>query len=82
MSMKTLYDVVPHLVTKSIAYRTYAVNPNVHFCVSEFVDVTENVPEPFWMASLADPHTREVSPNGNYGFSVSTFQRAITQYTE
>jgi len=82
MSMKSLYDVVPHLVPKPIAYRTYTVNPNDHFFVSEFVDVTENVPEPSWMASLADLHTREVSPKAKYGLSVSTFQRIITQYTE
>lgn len=81
-SMKTLYDMVPHLVPKPIAYGTYAASPNIHFFVSEFIEMTDDVPDPSFMASLADLHARTISPNNKYGFSIPTFQRGIPQYTE
>jgi protein-ribulosamine 3-kinase len=81
-SMRTLYEIVPHLLPKPISHGTYAANPNIHFVVSEFVEMTDDVPDPSFMASLADLHARTVSPNNKYGFSIPTYQRAMPQYTE
>jgi protein-ribulosamine 3-kinase len=82
MSMKTLHDIVPHLTPKPIACGTYAANSNIHFFVSEFVEMTDDVPDPSFMASLADLHRRGLSPNDKYGFPIPTFQRAMPQYTQ
>jgi protein-ribulosamine 3-kinase len=82
VGMRELYDFVPHLVPKPIAHGTYAANPNIHFFISEFLEMTDEVPDPSFMASLADLHARAISPNNKYGFSIPTFQRALPQYTE
>lgn len=82
LSMKTLHEIVPHLTPKPIACGTYAANSKIHFFVSEFVEMTDDAPDPSFMASLADLHTRGLSPNDKYGFSIPTFQRAMPQYTE
>jgi len=81
VSMKTLYDIVPDLLPKPLAYGTYAANTNIHFFVSEFVEMTDDVPDPSFMASLADLHAKTLSPNKKYGFYVPTFQRTISKYT-
>jgi protein-ribulosamine 3-kinase len=82
LSMKTLHDIVPHLTPKPVACGTYAANPNIHFFVSEFVEMTDDVPDPSFMVSLADLHMGGFSPKNKYGFSIPTFQRAMPQYTE
>ena len=82
VSMKTLYDIVPNLLPKPIAYGTYAANPNIHFFVSEFVEMTDDVPDISFMASLADLHSKTQSPDNKYGFSIPTFQRTVPQHTE
>ena len=82
VSMKTLYDIVPDLLPKPIGYGTYAENPNIHFFVSEFVEMTDDVPDTSFMSSLAELHSKTFSPNNKYGFSVPLFQRTIPQYTQ
>ena len=82
VSMKTLYDIVPDLLPKPIAYGTYAANANIHFFVSEFVEMTDDVPDTSFMAALADLHSKTISPNNKYGFSVPSFQRTVPQYTQ
>ena len=81
-SMKTLYDVVPDLLPKPIGYGTYAANSNIHFFVSEFVEMTDDVPDTSFMASLADLHSKTSSPNNKYGFSLPAYQRTVLQYTQ
>lgn len=80
-SMKALHGVMEDLVPKPIAHGTYAANPNIHFFVSEFIEMTDDVPDTSLMASLADLHSRAISPNGKYGFSIQTVQRTVPQYT-
>lgn len=81
-SMKLLYDALPDLVPKPIAHGTYAANPNIHFFMSEFVEMTDDVPDPSFMESIAELHIKAISPNGKFGFSVPSFQRTVPQYTE
>jgi protein-ribulosamine 3-kinase len=81
LSMDTLHEIVPDLTPKPIGWGTYAANHNIHFFVSEFVEMTDDVPDTSFMAYLADLHTRGVSPNNQFGFLVPTFQRAMPQYT-
>lgn len=83
LSMTKLHDIVPYLTPTPIAWGNYATNPNIHFFLSEFVEMTDDIPEASsFMAAIADLHTKGLSPNGKYGFPVPTFQRAMPQYTE
>ncbi len=82
-SMTILHELVPDLTTIPVAWGNYAANRNIHFFVSKFVDMTDDVPEPSsFMAAIADLHMKGLSPNGKYGFHIPTFQRSMPQYTE
>jgi protein-ribulosamine 3-kinase len=83
LSMTTLHETAPNLTPKPIAWGTYAATPTIHFFVSEFVEMSDDVPDPLpFMASLADLHTRGLSPNGKYGFQVPPFHRAMLGHTD
>jgi protein-ribulosamine 3-kinase len=83
-SMKLLHDTAQNLTPAPIAWGTYAADPNIHFFLCEFVDMTnENILNPQELGrGLADLHMKGLSPNGKYGFSVPTLQGTIPQYTE
>ncbi|KAI9705291.1 MAG: hypothetical protein M1820_005290 [Bogoriella megaspora] len=83
VSMKSLHDTCPTLTPNPVAWGTYAADPNVHFFLCEFVDMTDDLPDVQLLAeSLAELHKRGVSPNGKYGFPVPTLQGTIPQYTD
>ena len=84
VSMKTIHDTLPHFTPILIAWGTCTADPNIHFYLSEFVDM-ENYELPdadILASSLAELHEKTVSPNGKYGFPVQTVQGTIPQYTE
>lgn len=80
--MQVLYGLVPHLVPEPLASGTYAANPSIHFYISEFIKLTDEVPDTSFMAALADLHAKAVSPTGKYGFPIPTAQRTLPQYIE
>jgi protein-ribulosamine 3-kinase len=82
VSMNTLHDVVPNITPKPIAWGTYAASSNIHFFLSEFIPMTDYVPNFSFMESLADLHSKGLSPNGKYGFPITTYRRTMPQYTE
>jgi hypothetical protein len=59
LSMSTLYEIVPYLIPTPIASGHYEKKSDIHFFVSEFVEMTDDVPEPSsFMAALADLHMK------------------------
>ena len=82
ISMRTLYETLPDAVPTPIAWGTYASNPNIHFFLCSFVEMTDDLPDiQKFSAKLAELHMKGSSPNGKYGFSVPTLQGTIPQYT-
>lgn len=80
--MKTLHETVPDFTPMPIAWGTYAADPDVHFFSCGFVRMGDELPDvQSFAASLAALHTKGLSPNGQYGFSVPTLQAKIPQYT-
>ena len=79
--MTSLHDIIPDSTPTPIAWGTYASNPNIHFFLCSFVEMIDEVPDiqPF-TAKIAELHTKGVSPNGLYGFSVPTFLGRMPQY--
>jgi protein-ribulosamine 3-kinase len=73
-------EAVPDLVPIPIAVGTYATDSDIHFYLASFVDMTDDVPELEQLpAKIAELHSKAVSPNGKFGFSVPTNMGACTQ---
>lgn len=82
-SMSSLYETLPELVPRPIAWGTFIQDSNIHFFLCEFVEMTDDLPEvQASMKLLAELHKKGVSPNGKYGFQVPTLQGTIPQYTK
>lgn len=80
LSMSLLREVAPAMIPKPIAWGTYAADPDVHFFLCEFVNMTGDIPNEQKLGQmLADLHSNNVSPNGKYGFSIATYQGTIPQ---
>ena len=77
--MTAIYHAVPDLVPIPIAVGTYASDPNAHFYLCSFVDMTDEPAELETLpVKLAELHSKAVSPNGKFGFPVPTNQGALT----
>lgn len=82
-SISAIAQATPHLVPTPIAVGTYASDSDVHFYLANFVDMTDDVPDPESLsAKVAEMHLKGISPNGKYGFSVPTNMGACTQQNE
>ena len=80
VSMTTLRKAKPEIVPNPITWGTFAQDPDVHFFLCDFVDMTDDIPDPDKLAvMLADLHKNNTSPNGKYGFSIPTYQGTIPQ---
>lgn len=72
-SMSAIYSATPDLVPRPIAWGTYASIPDVHFFLCDFHDMTGELPDiDVFPAKIADMHRTGTSPNGKYGFPVTT----------
>ena len=84
--MSALHDAMPDLAPKPYGWGTYASDPDTHFFVCAFHDMTDDIPDvQTFPAKVAELHMKAVSPNGKYGFHVQTYQGRIPQvvtYTE
>lgn len=77
---KIIYDAVPQLVPVPVGWGTYASDPNIHFFLCGFVEMTDDIPDPHKLGSmLAELHRKAVSPNGKYGFHTTTGVAAVPQ---
>lgn len=83
VSMSEMYIVLPKFVPIPLGCGTYASDPNIHFFICELIHMTDEIPEiQSFTQTLAELHTRGISPNGKYGFHVSTYKGTIPQYTD
>ena len=81
-SMTAIHDTVPDLAPAPIAWGTYASEPNMHFFLCSFHDMTDDVPHVQTLpAKLAELHNKGLSPNGKYGFPITTYQGRLPQET-
>ncbi|KAL8879026.1 MAG: hypothetical protein Q9215_002065 [Flavoplaca cf. flavocitrina] len=82
-SMKALHGASQELTPEPIAWGSFAQADHVHFFLCEFVDMTDDLPDvEASMKMLAELHANSSSPNGKYGFHVSTLQGTIPQFAE
>ena len=65
VSMSTLYEAIPAIVPRPIAWGTYEADPDVHFFLCEFVNMTDDIPDVKQLGEmLAKLHLKTISPNG------------------
>ncbi|KAH0566185.1 hypothetical protein GP486_000417 [Trichoglossum hirsutum] len=73
-SMSTIYAATPDFVPRPIAWGTYATIPDVHFLLCDFREMTDDLPDlKSFPVKLAELHRKGTSPDGKYGFSVTTY---------
>ncbi|ORY66269.1 Fructosamine kinase-domain-containing protein [Pseudomassariella vexata] len=81
-SMKALYSLAPGFAPKPIACGTYQTIPDTHFFLSEFRDMMDDTPDPYrFVERLAKIHLNSRSPNGKFGFHVTTYSGNLPQVT-
>ncbi|TVY48641.1 Fructosamine-3-kinase [Lachnellula occidentalis] len=74
-SMTALHQTLPKFVPEPIGTGTYASAPEIHFFCCELINMTA------FTSTLAQLHSKGISPNGRYGFHVPTYKGTIPQYT-
>ncbi|KAL8807731.1 MAG: hypothetical protein Q9182_000542 [Xanthomendoza sp. 2 TL-2023] len=81
-SAKLLHTFSHMGLPKPVAFGTYASDPNSHFYLCAFIDMESRIPDPAkFCAILAEMHQNSIrhSPEGKYGFHVSTYQGNMPQ---
>lgn len=82
-SMKAIYDLTPEFAPKPIAWGSYGSVPNTYFFMCEYREMIEDMPEPVAFASrLAGLHQASKSPNGKFGFHMTTYSGNQPQMTD
>lgn len=80
-AMSELYKWEPDLVPKPIGFGQYAAtDPEAYFFLSQYIDMTGKMPDPNQLcAKLAQLHRKSESPNGQFGFHITTCQGRAPQ---
>ncbi|OBT90817.1 hypothetical protein VE02_00385 [Pseudogymnoascus sp. 03VT05] len=72
---KDVYAYLPDNVPKPVAFGSYKSDPDVHFFMAEYHDMTDNLPDVHELSVLiAKLHRDSMGkpPNGKYGYHVAT----------
>lgn len=81
-SMKSIHRLVPEFAPQPIAWGTYESIPETHFLLSEYREMILEMPDPDrFAARLSALHQNSMSPNGKFGFHVTTHAGNLPQYT-
>ncbi|PLN82521.1 Fructosamine kinase-domain-containing protein [Aspergillus taichungensis] len=79
-SMKAIHAVCPEFAPKPIAWGTYTDTPETYFFLAEYRDMSGDMPQPEAMGSyLASLHQGSASPNGKFGFHITTYTGNLPQ---
>ena len=72
-TMKAIHTLVPDFVPKPIAHGTYQSVPDKHFLLCEYREMIDEMPDPHnFTKHLAALHQKSVSPEGKFGFHMTT----------
>lgn len=85
-SSKWLYKAIPDNMPCPVGWGTFESSKDVHFFMTEFISIhdEEYPPRSDITKLVADMHLRsqDLSPNGQYGFHVTTLNGPAYQYTK
>lgn len=73
-SISEIHSVLPDFAPTPISWGTYSSNPDCHFYLASFHEMAEELPDVNAFAwKVAELHLKSQSPNGRFGFPVTTF---------
>ena len=79
-SMKAIHDVAPYLVPKPVAWGTLSQHQNIHFIISDSVEVDAQIVNMSRLATaVADLHKTSAARCVKFGFHVTTFIGHLAQ---
>ncbi|KAK4126951.1 hypothetical protein N657DRAFT_182189 [Parathielavia appendiculata] len=82
-SMRAIHGIVPDFAPRPIAWGTYKSIPDTHFFLCEFRHFGDEMPDPEdFTARLAKLHQNSQSPNGMFGFHITTYAGNLPQMIE
>jgi len=82
-SMKAIHTLLPDFAPKPIAWGTYETVPDTHFFLCDYRDMTDEMPDrQNFTTRLAVLHQTSKSPNGKFGFHVTTYSGNLPQMNE
>jgi protein-ribulosamine 3-kinase len=79
-SMTTLYKAMPDFAPKPFAWGKYESVRNTYFFICDFRDLDDDPPAPEnFVSKLVELHQKNNSPNGQYGYRMTTFNGNLPQ---
>ncbi|TLS30902.1 hypothetical protein PpBr36_02877 [Pyricularia pennisetigena] len=80
-SLCTAHQAAPEFVTKPVGWGSYSTVPGAYFLICDFHDMSDEMPDPVAFAShLVRLHRVGRSPEGKFGFPVTTYRGNLPQY--
>ncbi|KAL8738058.1 MAG: hypothetical protein Q9181_001126 [Wetmoreana brouardii] len=77
---RAIHALMPSFVPKPIAWGTYQTRPDIHFFLCEFREMLSEMPDPnVFTARLAALHQKSESPEGKFGFHMTTYNGNLPQ---
>ena len=82
-SMKAINSLLPNFTPKPIAWGTYRTIPDTHFFLCQYREMIDEMPDPHkFAACLAALHRESKSPEGKFGFHITTYTGNLPQIGE
>lgn len=79
-STSRIHAITGDFTPKPIVWGSFNGIPNTHYYICEFHELAKGLPEPVeFCAKLAMLHTKSESPNGKFGFHVTTYNGDLHQ---
>jgi protein-ribulosamine 3-kinase len=75
-----IHSVVPDFIPKPILWGSFKEIPNAHYYICKFYKLSPELREEVeFCAKMAELHSKSQSPNGKFGFHVTTYNRNLPQ---
>ncbi|KAG7286471.1 hypothetical protein NEMBOFW57_008782 [Staphylotrichum longicolle] len=82
-SMKAIHGITPDFAPNPVGLGTYTAIPDTHFFLCEFRHFGDEMPDPEdFTLRLAKLHQNSQSPNGKFGFHVTTYAGNLPQMVD
>lgn len=82
-SMKAIHTLLPDFAPTPIAWGTYSTIPDTHFFLCQYREMIDEMPDPHkFTTHLAKLHEISESPNGKFGFHMTTYSGNLPQMNE
>lgn len=82
-SMKAIHGITPDFAPRPMAWGSYETTPDTHFFLCEFRHFDDEMPNPKdFTLRLAKLHQNSQSPNGKFGFHITTYAGNLPQMVD